>query len=157
MSIAVETTKLIVEHLKGIFPEVESRRSYVPVLDPIELDEIDKTVLCVVPVTRDAEQYTQGGMQKNELAIDICINAKLHYRNADDPEEFNAEIDKLIAFAEKVCSAFLKKIVKNVGGLKVAFDQPEHVVLLHDDILQGCNCFFSVVRVNAEVFAKPEV
>ena len=156
MSITVETTKLIVEYLQSIFPNAESRRSYLSTLEPDELDEIGKPVFLVAPVDRDAEKYNQGGLQKNSLTIDICINAKLHYRNAE-PVELTAEIDGLIAFAETVYSAFLKKVVKDAKNLKAAFDQPEHVVLLDSEIFQDRNCFLSVVRVNAEVFAKPEV
>ena len=151
MNITVETTKLIVEHLKEIFPDVESRRSYVPECDPNELEEIGKTILNVFPIDRDAERYTQGGMQKNEIVIDIAINAKLTHRN-NEPEMFNAEVDEYIAFSETLYSAFLKKIVKNVGGLKVTFDQPEHVVLVDFEAIQHRNCFFGVLRVNAEVF-----
>ena len=156
MSITVETVKLVVEYLQSIFPNAESRRSYLSTLEPDELDEIGKPVLLVAPVDRDAEKYNQGGLQKNSLAIDICINAKLHYRNAE-PVELTAEIDELIAFAETVYSAFLKKIARDAKNLKAAFDQPEHVVLCDNFAIQNHNCFFSVVRVNAEVFAKPEV
>ena len=156
MSIAVATTKLIVEHLQDIVPEAECRRSYMPMLDPAELDEIGRTVLVAVPFGRDAENYTQGGMQKHELEIDLCINAKLRHRN-DEPEAFNAEVDALIAFSEEIYALFLKKNVKNAGGLKVTFDQPEHVLLIDLDVLHNLNCFFSVVRVYAEVFAQPEV
>jgi len=155
MNITVETTKLILEHLQSTFPAVECRRSYLPVLEPEELDEIGKPVLCVTPFEREAERYTQGGMQKISLAIDICINAKLNHRN-DEHEHLLAEIDELIAFAEKVYSAFLKKVSKNAENLRVAFDQPEHVLLCDYDMIHKLNCFFSVVRVNAEVFAKPD-
>jgi hypothetical protein len=156
MSIAVETTKLILEHLKGIFPDAECKRSYIPVLDPAELAEIGKTVLCVTPAERDAEKYTQGGLQKNDLSIDICINAKLDHRN-DDLDASNAEIDALIDFAEVVYSAFLKKIVSTQDGVKVTLDQPEHLILCDYDMIRERNCFLSIVRVNAEVFVKPEV
>jgi hypothetical protein len=154
MSIAVEVTKLMVEHLQSIVPDAECRRSYLPMLDPQELDEIGKTVLCVVPFEREAEHYTQGGMQKNSLEIDICINAKLNHRN-DELEAFIAEIDSLIDFAEKIYAIFLKKNVKSGGGLKVTFDQPEHVLLFDHNALHSYNCFFSVVRVSAEVFVQP--
>jgi hypothetical protein len=154
MNITVETTKLIVEHLQSIFPDAECKRSYLPVLEPEELN--DKIVLCVAPVGGEAEKFNQGGTQKIDLAIDICINARLDHRN-DEPEAFNEEIDKLIVFAEKVHAAFLKKIVVSAGGLRAAFDQPEHLVFIHNEMIQARNCFFSVVRVNAEVFAKPEV
>ena len=156
MSITAETTRLIVEHLREIFPDVECRRSYVPECDPEELEEVGKTILNVYPVHRSADRYTQGGMQKNDPVIDIAINAKLTHRN-DEPEIFNAEVDEYVAFSERLYSAFLKKIVKNVGGLKVAFDQPEHDILVDFEAIQHRNCFFGVVRVNAEVFAKPEV
>ena len=156
MSITVATTKLMVEHLQSIFSDAHCRRSYSPVLAPEELEEIGKTVLCVLPVEREAEHYTQGGMQKVSLEIDICINAKLNHHH-DEQEEFLADIDALIAFAEKVHSIFLKKIVKNVDGMKVTFDQPEHVMLCDYDISEERNCFLSVVRVSALVFAQPEV
>ena len=155
MSVTIETAKLMVEHLKNIVPDAEVRRSYVPVLEPEDLEEIGKTVLCVVPVGRDVERYTNGGMQKHELAIDICINAKLHHMN-DEPDALVAEIDELVAFAEKIYALFLKKNKRNVNGLQATFDQPEHVVLVDSEQLQH-NCFLSVVRVNAEVYAKPEV
>ena len=156
MSVTTETAKLMVGHLKNIVPDAEVRRSYLPVLEPEELEEIGKIVLCVVPVGRDATPYTNGGMQKHELAIDICINAKLHHMN-DEPDALVAEIDELVAFAETIYALFLKKNKKNVDGLQVTFDQPEHVVLLDPEILQSNNCFLSVIRVNAEVYAKPEV
>ena len=152
MNITVDTTKLIVEYLKEIFPDVESRRSYVPECDPNELEEIGKIILNVFPIHRKAERYTQGGKQKCTPIICIAINAKLTHRN-DELEMFNAEVDEYVAFSERLYSAFLKKIVKNVGGLKVAFDQPEHDVLVDFDVIQHRNCFFGVVRVNAEVFA----
>jgi hypothetical protein len=130
----------------------------LPVLDPSELNAIGKTVLCVVPVERDADVYTQGGLQKNNLAIDVCVNAALDHRNDDEPDALTEEIDSLIALAEKVYSAFLKKVVKNAAdGFKATFMEPEHFILHSPDIIQDRNCFLSVVRVNALVFAKPEV
>ena len=33
MSVTVETTKLVVEHLQSIFPNAESRRSYLSTLE----------------------------------------------------------------------------------------------------------------------------
>ena len=156
MSIVVTTTKMIVEHLQSIIPDAYCRRSYSHVLDPAELEEIGKTALCVVPADRDAEHFTQGGMQKNLLIIDICINAKLKH-SSDDKEEFLAEIDELIAFAEKIYSLFLKKSEKNIDGLKISFTQPEHALLCDYDMIHARSCFLSVVQVHAVVFAKPEV
>jgi hypothetical protein len=156
MSVSVETTKLIVEYLKSTFPDAECRRSYIPVLDPEELDEIGKPVFCVTPFDREAERYNQGGLQKNELDIDICINAKLTHRN-DDPEIFTAEIDTLVALAEKVYSAFVEQVKKGADNFKAAFDQPQHVILCDYPMIQERNCFCSVVRVHARVFTKPEV
>ena len=156
MSVTVETAKLIVGHLKTIVPDVEIRRSYLPFLKPDEFGDDDKIVINVVPFGRDAERYTQGGMQKHELAIDICINAKLVHRN-DEYDALLAEIDELVAFAEKIYALFLKKVVVNAEHFRATFDQPEHIVLIDNDILQKRNCFLSAVRVNAEVYVKPEV
>ena len=154
MSVSVKTTKLIEEHLRSIFPDTECRRSYIPCLDPEELDD-GKITLCVNPVGREADNYTQGGMQKHELEIDIWINAKLTHRN-DESDAFTAEVDELIAFTEKVYAAFLKKIVKNAENFRAAFDQPEHIVLCDYSAIQERNCFYSIVRVNAQIFTKPE-
>ena len=57
--VAVATTKLIVEHLQSIVPDAECRRSYMPMIEPAELDEIGKIVLVAMPFNRDAENYTQ--------------------------------------------------------------------------------------------------
>ena len=154
MNITAETSKLILGYLKEIAPEAESRRSYLPFLEPDELDE--KIVLHVVPFGRHAERYTQGGMLKHDLAIDICINAKLNHRN-DENDAQVAEIDELVAFAEKIYSAFMKKVKRNSENFQAAFDQPEHVLLVDYEAIQVLNCFQSVVRINAEVFSKPEV
>jgi hypothetical protein len=155
MSITTETAKLIVEYLKGIFPDAECRRSYLPVVEPDELDEIGKTVLCVVPVEKETERYTQGGTLKHDIALDICINAKLNHRN-DEHEEQLAEIDKLIAFSEKVYAAFLKKVEKSSGDFRAAFTQPKHLVVSDPEIMQNRNCFLGVVQVSALVLTKPE-
>jgi len=155
MSIAVETSKLIVEYLKNIVPDVEVRRSYLAVLEPDELEELGKIALCIVPMNRNVDRYTVGNMQQNELAIDICINAKLNHCN-DEHDAQVAEIDELLAFAEKIYSLFLKKVEKNSGHFRAAFNQPEHVVLCDIEAMER-NCFLSVVRVNAVVLAKPEV
>ena len=155
MSVTIETAKLMVEHLKGIVPDAEVRRTYWVACDPSELDELGKIALCVEPVGRDAERYTNGGMQKHELAVDIFVYKKLNHMN-DEHDVLVAEIDELVAFAEKIYALFLKKVEKNERGMKAAFMQPEHVVLVDSEMLKH-NCFLSVVRVNAEVYVKPEV
>ena len=156
MSIAVATTKLIVEHLQSIVPDAECRRSYMPVVEPSALDEIGKTTLCVTPVEREADVYTQGGIQKNSFDIDICICAKLNHIN-DEYEALLAEIDALMGFAEKIHSLFLKRIVINKDGLKASFDHPEHIVFFDRDVFQHCNSFLSIVRIKSIILVKPEV
>jgi len=150
MSITVRTTKLIVEHLQSILSDAECRRAYTPVVEPSALDDLGKTTLCVIPIERDADVYTQGGMQKNSFDIDLCLCAKLNHIN-DTDEILLGEIDTLIAVAENIHSLFLKRIVLNQDGLKAAFDHPEHLVLFDREVFQYHHSFLSVVRINAVV------
>ena len=147
MSITVETVKIVLAHLRQVVPDAVCRRDYDPIADVGELGDMEKPLLLVVPVERDAEKYDVGGSQKNEFEIDIAINVKLLH--ADDPEAKVAEIDGLVELAEKVFNAFLKRVERNDNGIRVGFDQPNHLVFIGQ---LDHHCFLSVIRISATVY-----
>jgi hypothetical protein len=154
MSITVESANLIREHLQAMFPQIVCRRSYLPIADIEQLEDAGTPIILVVPLKRDAEKFTSGGTQKNDLLFDVAVNAKLQHRN-DEPETLLTEIDGYIEIVETIHAAFLKKIVKNTEGFRLVCQDPDHFILSDFESIHDNNCFLSLIRVNAEVYQIP--
>ena len=155
MSVIVESSKLVLKHLQEMFPALTCRRSYDPVSAIDSLANFGQPEILVVPTERDAEKFTNGGMQKNTLVFDIAVLAHLRSRN-DEPEDLLAEIDGYVEIAETIHSAFLKKIVKEASGLRLVCQDPNHVCFNDYEFLRDRNCFMSVIEINSEVFTTPQ-
>jgi hypothetical protein len=153
-SIIVETTKYISNYLKTIAPNAVCRRAYDPIADIVELKSVNKPVILVVPIDRQGELLREGGTVKNDLIIDVVVNAKLQ-QSADEQESQVEEIDSLIELVETIfANCHKKKIKDDETGFEINLMNPEHVVLSDIEMIQERNCFLSAIRVNVKVFAE---
>jgi hypothetical protein len=154
ISVIVETTKYILDYLKTIAPETVCRRAYDPIADVSELKAAGKPIILVVPIDRQGELLREGGTVKNDLIVDVVVNAKLQ-QPADEPEAQVAEIDQLIELVETIFEACHKRNIKdNETGFEIHLINPEHVVLSDIEMIQERNCFLSAIRVNVKVFIE---
>jgi hypothetical protein len=73
--------------------------------------------------------------------------------DTNNENDLTAEIDSCIELAEKIF-AYFHKVEKTANGLQVVFLNPKHLVVTDSEQLQEFNCFLSVIRVQAKVFAR---
>ncbi|MDR1268607.1 MAG: hypothetical protein LBK82_03690 [Planctomycetaceae bacterium] len=151
-SVIVETTKYVLDYLKTIAPNALCRRAYDPIADIVELRAANKPIILVVPIDRTGELLREGGTVKNDLIIDIVVNAKLQH-SAEEPELQVAEIDQLIELVEMIFAGCHKRNIKDdENGIEIHLMNPEHVVLSDIEMIQERNCFLSAIQINVKVF-----
>ncbi|MDR1290105.1 MAG: hypothetical protein LBK06_02775 [Planctomycetaceae bacterium] len=153
LSVIIDSSKIILEYLQTIVPELPCRRSYDPITSITELKMVGKPIVLVVPVERIGTLFRDGGVLKNDLIFDIVVNSKL--QNTDEPTLLVSEIDDLMLTVEKIFAAFQKITLKNDEyNMEVHLIDSEHFVLNDVEMIRENNCFLSAIRVNTKVFVN---
>jgi hypothetical protein len=153
LNVVIDSSKIILEYLQTIVPELSCRRSYDPITSITELKMVGKPIVLVVPVERIGTLFREGGILKNDLVFDLVINSKL--KNTDDPDLQVAEIDDLMLIMEKIFTAFQKITLKNDEyNMEVHLIDSECFVLSDVNMIRENNCFVSAIRVNTKVFVN---
>lgn len=152
MSVIVDTTKYILDYLKTVAPNAVCRRAYYPYADISELKAAGKPVILVVPIERQGELFREGGVVKNDLFIDVIVNAKLQ-QAADEPEKQVEEIDAFMELVETIFSSCHKRTIKDdTTHTEIHLMNPVHVVLNDDGEIEERNCFLSAIRLQVKLF-----